>query len=635
MSNMQNYGAYWWKAPKNEVYREVFDYIHHLDREQEYRDNDNLRYARLYGNYEILGLDTYSYSRAETSYNTNRRVSLNIVQSMIDTIVSKITKNKPRPMFLTSGGDWSEQTRAKQLTKFCEGVFSSCGLYDEGARAFIDACIFGTGCVKFIQDGEKIKAERVFINEIKVDDVEAYYGKPRQIHQVKWIHKEVLKAEFPNKKVEIESASSDSAKYSRRQGGFYEGMIKVVESWRLPNGKESQDGRHAISIQNCTLVEQPYEKHYFPFVFYRWTKRPVGFFGQGVAEQLTGIQLEINKLLRVIQVSMHLVSIPKIFVDASSKIVSAHLNNKIGGVIKFSGTPPILGQALGNIPPELFSQLDRLYNRAYEIVGVSQLSSQGSKPSGLNSGKALRAFNDIETERFYTVGRDYEKSFMDAAEIIIDMAKDIYKYNPDFSVRVRSKNFAETIKWKDVNLEQDKYIMDVFPTNALSTHPSSRLQDIEELMQAGLISPKQGKKLLDFPDLEAVMDFEVAAEDDIMRVIEGIIDSGTYETPEPYQDLDFGIQAMQQAYLYYRAKKAPEERLELFRRWIEDANDLLQRAQNPQPPIGEELPQTPEEAQAQAAMLAQQGAPGAAEQVLENQQTAAEIIADPNQQLPE
>ena len=53
--------------------------------------------------------------------------------------------------------------------------------------AFQDACIFGSGCIKiYIEEGE-IKAERVIIDEIKIDDIESYYGKPRQIHQVKYV----------------------------------------------------------------------------------------------------------------------------------------------------------------------------------------------------------------------------------------------------------------------------------------------------------------------------------------------------------------------------------------------------------------------------------------------------------------
>ena len=37
---------------------------------------------------------------------------------------------------------------------------------------------------------------------------------------------------------------------------------------------------------------------------------------------------------------------------------------------------------------------------------------------------------------------------------------------------------------------------------------------------------------------------------------------------------------MQSAYLKYRAQNAPEETLELFRQWISDANNLIQKSQS-------------------------------------------------------
>ena len=86
-------------------------------------------------------------------------------------------------------------------------------------------------------------------------------------------------------------------------------------------------------------------------------------------------------------------------------------------------------------------------------------------------------------------------------------------------------------------------------------------------------------KLLDFPDLESFYQFSNAGGADIDRCIELIIDEGDYQAPEPYQNLDMGIKKMQQAYLLYRTQNAPESRLDLFRRWIEDAKALTDRAQ--------------------------------------------------------
>ncbi|HAT67417.1 MAG TPA: hypothetical protein DCS66_22950 [Flavobacteriaceae bacterium] len=600
-------GNYWWKAPRNDLYQELFAWVLALQQRQVYRTVDNLRYARLYGNYEMSGLNAANYTRIETSYAVVNRVTLNIIQSMIDTVVSKITKNKPKATFLTSGGDFSLQSKAKKLTKFVDGQFENMDFYSKAVLAFTDACIFGTGCIKFFIKNGQLYAERVFIEEIKVDDIECYYAQPRQLHQEKYIHKDVLQQMFPKFVQEIEVASHLGASGQQNSyTGNLKDMVRVVESWHLPSGPKAKDGKHCICTSNATLFEEGYYKEYFPFVFFRWNVRPVGFFGQGLAEQLQGLQLEINKTLRTIQVSMHLVSIPKLLVEASSKIVSSHLNNRIGGVIKYAGTPPTYAP-LGGIPPELFSHVDNLLARAYEMAGISQLSAQSVKPAGLDSGKALRTFNDLETERFMSVAKRYEKTFLDAARIMIDLGKDIYEKNQDFDVKVSDGKFVETIKWKDVNMDADKYMMQIFPTSSLSTTPAARLADVQDMVQAGFIDKEQAISLLDFPDLESTMDLLTSDNKNLEKVIETMIHEGKYFPPEPYQNLENALRKVQQAYLMYRMRNAPEKRLELLRQYMEDCQALLMKAK-----VVEETPEQ------MAEKLAQMGASGAAEEEMKN-----------------
>ena len=410
---------------------------------------------------------------------------------------------------------------------------------------------------------------------------------------------------FPDFELQIDSASYPDAQ-SYGQSATAKDMIKVIESWHLKSGPNSDDGKHTICISSATLFEEDYDKDYYPFVFFRWGERPVGFFGQGLCEQLQGIQLEINKILRTIQVSMHLVSVPKLLVEASSKIVSSHLNNRIGGVINYSGTPPQYAP-LGGIPPELFAHLDRLYQRAYEISGVSQLAAQSLKPAGLDSGKALREFNDIETERFMSVGKRYEKAFMEAAEIIIDMAKGLYESEGDYKVKAKDGKFVETISWKDVNMDADKYMMEIFPTSALSSTPAARLADVQDLLSAGFISKEEALKLLDFPDLEASLNLLNADSTNLEKILETMMDKGEYFPPEPYQNLENAIRKTQQAYLMFKVQGAPEDRLELLRQYMEDAQNLLMRAQE-QAPSPEQMTRE----------LAEMGAATAAAKVAEN-----------------
>lgn len=567
---------YWYKKSGQDLASAVFTHIKLLDTHQSYRQAENIKNMRLYGNFEFNGPSGFSNSSFDTGYSTQNRVTLNIVQSMVDTVVSKIGKNRPKPYFLTSDGDFTLQRKAKKLTKFIEGQFYATKFYEKAQIAFKDACIFGTGALKiFVQDDE-IKVERVFIDEIVIDDVEAYYGEPRQMHQKKWVHKDVLKAAFPSYAGDIDAAVSDSPlmEDSRNRKGD---MLLVVESWKLRSGIDKKDGKHTICIGNCDFVNEQYDKDYFPFVFFRWNMKPLGFFGQGIAEQLTGIQLEINKLLKTIQVSMHLVSVPKILVDMASTINVDHLNNKIGGIIKYAGTKPEFAP-LGSIPAELFSQLDRLYSRAFEIIGVSQLSAQSTKPAGLDSGKALRVYNDLESERFQDVEKRHEQVFLDATNIFIDLIKEIAERTENFSVRVPGKSFLETINWADVVIEEDQYLMKCYPISALSNTPADRLKEVQELMQAGFISKEDGMQLLEFPDLEGTYSMVNAGVEDIHRQIELMVDKQEYQSPEPYQNLDYGIKKMQEAYLKYRQQNAPEEILELFRQWMSDAKNLLSKA---------------------------------------------------------
>lgn len=569
----------WYEKSGQQLADSLFGYTRVLRNEQAYRQEENYRHLRLYGNMEAFALRNYGFYRAETSSATQNRITLNVVQSMIDTAVSKLTKNRPKPSFLTSGGDWSMQRKAKKLTQFIEGQFYAVDFYAKRAIAMQDSCIMGTGAIKVYRDGSTIKAERTFIDELTIDEQEALYGEIRQISQTKQVNRDVLKAMFPDlaEKIDIASAPETSEWQSNAVPRSNE-LIPVVESWKLPSIPGGDDGKHAIVIDKLTLLEEPYTKSYFPFLFWRWGVRPVGFWGQGIAEQLMGIQLEINKILRTIQVSMHLVSVPKIFIEASSKVVESHLNNKIGGIIKYVGQPPIEGK-LGTIPPDLFNHLDRLYNRAFEVVGISQLAAMASKPQGLNSGKALREFNDLESERFMSVAQRDEATVMQASKMLIDLAKEIYEEFGEYKVKTKGNRSLETLDWSDVDMDEDQYIMQVFPVSALSRTPAGRLQDVQELMAAGLIGKEDGMKLLDFPDLQEFNSFNNASLDNLERTIELMIDKGEYKTPEPYQDLALGIQKMQQAYLMYSNCNAPDERLELFRRWIEDAQSMLQSAQ--------------------------------------------------------
>jgi len=566
---------FWHTQEPAAQYMNIFSSVDRIDKDQSYRSSMNVKHARLYGNLEILGLSIYSTgSLSNISQNdlSSGRVTYNLVKSCIDTAASKIAKNRPKAQFLTSGGDYTLKEKAKKLSKFVEGIFYGCDYYVHASKAFIDGCVFGTGVIKFFVEEGQIKCERVIPEEIKVDDNDAIYGKPKSLYQVKQVSRETLAELYPDAQFEIMAASSSTPDTSTVD------LIKVVEAWHL-----GKNGSHAITIENKTLFSEKYDKDYYPFVFFRWSDRLTGFYGAGLSEELVGTQLEINRTLRNIQLAQKLVAIPRVAVESNSKVAVSQLTSDVGSVFKYQGgtRAPVFHTPTG-MNPEVYNHLKWLIQSGYEKTGVSQLAATSKKPAGLDSGVALREFSDIETERFMLTGLKYEAMAMQASKIAVDMAKDLYISDPKLKVTVPGKNFIDTIKWSDVNMKDDQYVMKVFPTGLLPSAPAGRIQKVQELIQAGWLSKEKALELLDFPDLEAFIDLETANNNLVEKNVAKMLETGDYLPPEPQMDLVVAASIAHKHYLAGRVEGLDEDKLELLLRFIDDA-ERLDKASQPVP----------------------------------------------------
>lgn len=547
----------------------VFQLLDSLHDGQTTRSQNNLRYARLYGNMDVLGLSPTDYFRTSTPAILSSRLSLNIVRSCVDTVHSRIAKNKPRPQFLTSGGDWELQQKAKGLSKFVQGVFYETEFYDTLANCFRDSAIFGTGFIKAYILNRRIVFERALAEEITVDETESIYGTPQSLFQTKSMNRSVLLAKYgkdPIKKAAIEAADNIARPSNDT---VLADMCRVVEAWHLPSSENGPDGKHVICIKNCTLFQEPYQREDFPFIVLRWSNPIVGYFGTGLAEELIGLQLEINKILRQIQLSQHLLSTPRWLVDVNSDIVSAHLNNEIGAIVKYRGIPPEV-KAFATVNPEMYSHLERLYEKAFQVAGISAMSAQAKKPVGLDSAPALREFSDIESERFALVQQGYESAAMDASYWALELGREIVTKHGGFKVKAPNKKVIDIIDLANMDMEDEDYILQCFPTNFLPNTPAGRLQSVQELMQAGLIPKEVGLSLLDFPDLESAMSLANASLNDVMLHLDEIISKGAYHAPEPLTNLDLAQKLGQATYLKAKVDGVPKARLELLRRWISE-----------------------------------------------------------------
>jgi hypothetical protein len=242
----------------------------------------------------------------------------------------------------------------------------------------------------------------------------------------------------------------------------------------------------------------------------------------------------------------------------------------------------------------MFQHLDRLVNQAYEMTGISQLSAQSKKPVGLESGRALREFSDIESERFMVVGQAYEDVFIDLSKQLIALVKDATEDGEEYmSISFTANSGVEKIEWADVNMEEDEYVMRIQPIGSLPQTPAAKLASVTEMHMNGMFTKEEAHQLLEFPDLDRSNKLKNAHIELIDKTIDDMIDKKKYRSPEPYGLSEAGVERVQQSYNLGKLEGVPEERLELLRRWIAQAVSLMDKAQTPQPPeamMGMEMP---------------------------------------------
>lgn len=573
----------WWKFEK-EIYQHVWPLYEKMKIHQNFRSTNNLRFARLYNDMELLGLKAGQYTRvANPNAYVKNRVTYNVVKSCVDSATAKIGKTKTRPLYLAENGTFTDQLKAKRMSQFVLGTFQQIGtgqdedktMYGLGKMAFRHCGIFGTGVVHFYLDSNgQVRAENNLCEEILVDETEGMYRKPRQLHRHRYVAREVLLEMYP--KFEKEIRELPGVNENKDVYETVSDMVETLESWHLPSGPDANDGMHAVCIQTATLKYEPYKRDRFPFIFMRWLPRILGFYGMGLAEELMGIQLEINKLLRNIQIAQSLMAVPQIWLEYQSRTIKKKINNEIGGIKYYLGKPPIF-----LTPPamsaEIYQHLERLYQRAFEITGISMLSATSQKPAGLNAAVALREYKDTETERFAIQQEMYENCFIEAAELIKQLCREAKERGQNPVVQYKDGSSMKTIKFSDVDVPDSKLVVSARPANLLPKDPAGRIQYVQELIQAGIYSKEEALDLLEFPDTTKINNIKLGNRHVVIHTIEKMVEDNRYISPEPYMNLDFAMEYAQSYYSRGKIDEMPEERLELLRTFMADCDRLIKK----------------------------------------------------------
>lgn len=596
----QNYYQWWNARDEKELVSQLLSTTAFLKKFHSARIRQASLYSRLFS-----GKPLYNYLASTSTLDNSQQMPMgrptaNVVYSCIDTLTSKITQDKPRPIFLTNAAHYKEQRAADELNDFSQGEFFRTKAYELGAEAFRDACQLGNGFIKVVKKDERVELERTLETELLVDFNDGYYRSPRALIHTKLCDRGVLADEMPKEAEKIFKAQEGSVDSSPQSTDTVSDQIIVSEGWHRPSGKDAKDGRHVIVCSEGVLLDEPWTKPYFPFAKLDYNANTVGWFSQGLAEILFPTQMEIYKMLIIASQCIEMTGVPKIIISELSKVLETAFNNNVSSIIKvktMAEAPQFVNATSNN--QEIYDYIKWLIENAYAMSGVSALSAASMKEPGLDSGESIRTMQNVESDRFASLQRRYQNFYVDLNYIMIDSACDIAKETGSYTTVYPGKDGT-----REVDLPLDDYtiknthVIQCATESSLPKDPAGRQAKLSEMFAANEIDKEEFRFLSNNPDLKQSDQLAAALRERILHDLDAIVEDGKrgYNPPDSFilDPTDLATTLTVQTINKYAVTDLEEEKMDLLREYFEAIQNEKHKALPPPMP-----------------MMPPQGAPGA------------------------
>src|SRR5574344_1342876 len=297
-------------------------------------------------------------------------------------------------------------------------------------------------------------------------------------------------------------------------------------------------GIKAKYVQNINKVyKEEFDSDRLPFIPLHYMEPISGQTSVSVVDMLNSIQLEIDTLMAKVKDASQLNPCNTFFVPDGSNIKVGQLSNRVGNIVTYKPVPDVSNPVTTSTPPFIDNQyiqlIDELIQKAYEMIGISALSAQSKKPTGLDSGIALSTMEDVESDRFETQLNQIIKTYVDVAKKCISVFPKNENILPESNSRV-------TIKWKDIVEETNKMVIQKSSEDALSKDPAEKLKELQSLAQAGIIPASRVATFLEIPDINSGFSLTTNAINAVLSVIDDCLKNDNFDIPVyiPYDMLE-------------------------------------------------------------------------------------------------
>lgn len=424
-----------------------------------------------------------------------RAPSTNIIKSVIDSLVSKLSNNKVRPFFAPVDGTFKTKKVIRQAQQFFDTYYDKINLNNIVEETFRDACIFDIGYI--IINPFTFEVERVpsyCIEELNVNG-------ENKVALIKWLHQPSLILD----KYSIEA---------KEQYVNVEMLIKENEAILYVDEKP---------VKTTKVAAYPVVNVYYNEPIHNGKT-------VSIVDELEGIQTQIDLINAKIAATSQLTPANIVFVDENSGLKDSDVNNKDCQIYPIGIQPGNTADPVTVVTPVPYdaswnTMLDFYINKAYDMIGISQLSAQSRKPSGLDSGVALQTMEDIESDRFEVQVSHFINTYINVTRKLIEVVPADQEILP-------ADKYQSKMTWATLKEQNNLFKVQYSAATSLSKDPAERAKQIIQMSQIGLITPSKAAELMDMPDLtDAYTDAE-CMEMAVAAVINNAVEYNLFNIPD-------------------------------------------------------------------------------------------------------
>jgi hypothetical protein len=507
-----------------------------------FKANINFRLYRGQGNADVRYLwDNLDFGY--TQYITDESGEVphdNVTKSVIDTLVSKLSQVKVREFFTPVKGNFKTKKVVRTMQKFFDLWFDSQDVKTKIIRSRLQSCIFGRSWLWVNSFNNQIQLLKPW--NVGIIPAEANWGK---------IKHALLRFDYFPKALIVDFLGQEAANELSQ-------ALKMRDE-KLDSLSIFYDAvKHVVSvfIDNAVQYQEKWDYDSVPLVEDVFYDPVVGCYDISVVDLIRPIQREIDNINDKIHECLNRTLANIVVTDSSGPV---RKKDVVGGAIEVYEVPG--GQVPFNVTTNQFVNaqyvewLARLETRAYERVGISQLSAMSNKPEGLDSGVALQTYEDIESDRFQTQVNDTLNLYKKLAQACI-------AFFPRDAQILQDSDY--NVKWADVVDEQKHFNIQFSAADPTSRDPATKVQQILNLYNQGLIPVSRVSEMMEMPDLDDAYQFSSSVYDGVQKVLENALERGNYELPEY---ISYEVLAMEIAQLQNQlfASDDPEDQASLER----------------------------------------------------------------------